>query len=203
MEANGCVARGHDVNVMPGAGGVYRHSSRGVRRPALRPNGSERRPPVAQGSDSKASVLPKRHSVEVHSHSWLAEKSESRNVGTQRTLRRVSFCTLPRASITLRCMSPMRDTRCGFPSTPAMTSSELRVLTRSQARGWMCQVHPLSTTNVTPLCPLPRAWRLALQRSRPARSARAETVGPCATAATRLRVAATDDASALGGDARV
>eukprot|EP00965_Chrysotila_dentata_P043267 1438158-Pleurochrysis_carterae.AAC.1 len=31
-------------------------------KPALRPKGSESRPPAAQGGDSNASVLPKRHS---------------------------------------------------------------------------------------------------------------------------------------------
>eukprot|EP00965_Chrysotila_dentata_P086487 2854600-Pleurochrysis_carterae.AAC.1 len=62
-------------------------------KPALRPKGSERRPPAAQGGDSNASVLPKRHSVEVDSQSWLTDKSESRNDGTQRTLRNVSCCT--------------------------------------------------------------------------------------------------------------
>eukprot|EP00965_Chrysotila_dentata_P121838 4027338-Pleurochrysis_carterae.AAC.1 len=57
-------------------------------KPALRQKGSERCPPAAQGGDSKASVLPKRHSVEVDSQSLLTDKSESRNDGTQRTLRK-------------------------------------------------------------------------------------------------------------------
>eukprot|EP00965_Chrysotila_dentata_P037446 1245578-Pleurochrysis_carterae.AAC.1 len=59
MEANSGVAGGHDAHVVPITLQTY--------RPALRPNGSERRPPVAQGGDSKARVLPKRHSVEVDS----------------------------------------------------------------------------------------------------------------------------------------
>eukprot|EP00965_Chrysotila_dentata_P008483 276312-Pleurochrysis_carterae.AAC.1 len=79
-------------------------------------------------------------------------------------------------------MSPIRATRWGFPSTPEMTSSDLRVFTRSQACGWMCHVHPLSTTNVTPFRPLPRAWQLAFRRLRPTKSARAVATGPRAVA---------------------
>eukprot|EP00965_Chrysotila_dentata_P078241 2579144-Pleurochrysis_carterae.AAC.1 len=49
----------------------------------------------------------------------------------------------------------------------------------------MCRVHPLSTTNVTPFRPVPRAWRLAFRRSRPTKSARALAAGP--RTATRAR----------------
>eukprot|EP00965_Chrysotila_dentata_P180837 5969334-Pleurochrysis_carterae.AAC.3 len=153
--------------------------------PELRLNGRHSRPPEAQGGDSMAKVRPKRHSVEVDSQIWFTDSSESRKVGTQRTLRRVRRCVLPCESIASMGMSPMSDIGCGLPSTPAMTSSVLRVLMRSHACGCMCHVHPLSTTNVLPLCPLPRAWRLALRRSRPAKSARADTAGPRATMGER------------------
>eukprot|EP00965_Chrysotila_dentata_P235922 6201028-Pleurochrysis_carterae.AAC.1 len=81
-------------------------------------------------------------------------------------------------------MSPINDTRCGFPSTPARTSSVLRVFTRSQACGCTCHVQPPSTVNVIPLWPLPRACRLVLRRSRPAKSARAVDAGPRAITGT-------------------
>eukprot|EP00965_Chrysotila_dentata_P180069 5946015-Pleurochrysis_carterae.AAC.2 len=55
--------------------------------PELRPKGSARRPPVAVGGKSMASVLPKRHSVDVDSQSWLIDSSESRKHGTHRMLR--------------------------------------------------------------------------------------------------------------------
>eukprot|EP00965_Chrysotila_dentata_P122000 4032769-Pleurochrysis_carterae.AAC.1 len=63
--------------------------------PELRLNGRHSRPPVAQGGDSIAKVLPKRHSVEVDSQSWFTDSRESRKVGTQRTLRSVRRCVLP------------------------------------------------------------------------------------------------------------
>eukprot|EP00965_Chrysotila_dentata_P194225 6176236-Pleurochrysis_carterae.AAC.3 len=149
--------------------------------PELRLKGSDSRPPDAQGGESMASVLPKRHSVEVDSQSWFTDSRESQKVGTQRTLRRVRRCVLPCESTASMGMSPMSDIDCGLPSTPAMTSSVLRLLMRSHAWGCICHVHPLFTTKVTPLRPLPRAWRLALRRSRPAKSARADAVGPWAT----------------------
>eukprot|EP00965_Chrysotila_dentata_P232416 6198960-Pleurochrysis_carterae.AAC.2 len=154
-------------------------------KPALRLNGRHSRPPEAQEGDSMAKVRPKRHSVEVDSQSWFTDSSESRKVGTQRTLRKVRRCVLPCESTALMGMSPMSDIGCGLPSTPAMTSSVLRVLMRLHACGCMCHVHPLSNTNVMPLCPLPRAWRLASRRSRPAESARADAAGPRATRGER------------------
>eukprot|EP00965_Chrysotila_dentata_P000065 2201-Pleurochrysis_carterae.AAC.1 len=78
-------------------------------------------------------VLPKRHSVLVDSQSWLTDSNESRNEGTQRTLRRVMRWTFPRESTASRGMSPINSTRCGLPSTPEMTSSVVRVFTRSLA----------------------------------------------------------------------
>eukprot|EP00965_Chrysotila_dentata_P220824 6192010-Pleurochrysis_carterae.AAC.7 len=40
-------------------------------KPELRTNGSDRRPPEAQGGDNMVSELPNRHSVHVASQSWL------------------------------------------------------------------------------------------------------------------------------------
>eukprot|EP00965_Chrysotila_dentata_P189731 6173478-Pleurochrysis_carterae.AAC.1 len=91
----------------------------------------------------------------------------------------------PRPSTASTGMSPISVTRCGLPSTPAMISSVLRTFTRSHACGWMCQVHPLSTTKVTARRPVPRACREALRRSRATSRARAQTVGPRATAGVR------------------
>eukprot|EP00965_Chrysotila_dentata_P049412 1638243-Pleurochrysis_carterae.AAC.1 len=58
-------------------------------KPELRPNGSGRRPPEAQGGDNMASDLPNRHSVHVDSQSWQTDSSESRKEETQRTSRSV------------------------------------------------------------------------------------------------------------------
>eukprot|EP00965_Chrysotila_dentata_P257524 6212913-Pleurochrysis_carterae.AAC.2 len=141
-------------------------------RPALRRKGSDSRPPEAQGGESMASVLPNRHLVDDDFRSWLTDNNESRKDGTQRTLRSVSRCTFPCKSSASMGMSSTSDTRCGLPSIPAMTLSMLRTSTRSLACECTCHVHPLSTTKVIRLRPLPRACRLAFWRSRPANRAR-------------------------------
>eukprot|EP00965_Chrysotila_dentata_P163383 5396431-Pleurochrysis_carterae.AAC.5 len=78
-------------------------------RPELRLKGRHSRPPDAQGGKSMARVLPKRHSVEVDSQSWLTESRESRKVGTQRTFRNVRRCVLPCESTASMGMSPMSE----------------------------------------------------------------------------------------------
>eukprot|EP00965_Chrysotila_dentata_P184374 6086777-Pleurochrysis_carterae.AAC.1 len=75
-------------------------------RPELRLKGRHSRPPDAQGGDNMAKVLPKRHSVEVDSQSWLTESRESWKVGTKRTFRNVRRCVLPCESMASMGMSP-------------------------------------------------------------------------------------------------
>eukprot|EP00965_Chrysotila_dentata_P102038 3368434-Pleurochrysis_carterae.AAC.1 len=75
------LAAGRDIS-------ISLKTTRRTYKSALREKGRDRRPPELQGGDNMASVPPNLHSVEVDSQS----SSESRNEGTQRTLRSIRLC---------------------------------------------------------------------------------------------------------------
>ena len=78
-------------------------------------------------------------------HSCSIDTRVSVNVGTHRTSRRRTVCSLPRSSFVMRGRSPIPEHACSTPSAQAMRSSQGRKLMRSSASGWLCQVQPLST----------------------------------------------------------
>eukprot|EP00965_Chrysotila_dentata_P101852 3362204-Pleurochrysis_carterae.AAC.2 len=76
-------------------------------------------------------------------------------------------------------MSPMIVQNCALPSMPATLSAHGLVFIKSDWCGWMCHVHPLSTTKLRLVSPdgSRRPCRGELRRWRVARSTRAQVDG--------------------------
>eukprot|EP00965_Chrysotila_dentata_P074825 2472638-Pleurochrysis_carterae.AAC.1 len=117
-------------------------------RPPVRLKGRTRRPPCGVGGDKIALTSAKRHSVPEDSQSASTESSESLKLGTHLTSLSVIATSRPESSTAESGRSLMAVQRCGRPSMPATRSLHaVRTFTRSERWGWICHVHPLSTTN--------------------------------------------------------